>query len=287
MEALDPHPRRRLRVQDVEISYVDMGTGAPTVFLHGNPTSSYLWRNVIPYLADTERVLAPDLVGMGESSASPTGAYTLADHIGYLDEWFDALGLTEDVVLVVHDWGSAIGFDRIARFPEQIVAVAYLEALTQPKTWADFGAGAGLFRALRSPDGERMVLEENIFVEKVLPAGVLRTLDQAELDRYRAPFKSSQARLPTLAWPLQIPIDGSPADVVARVERYAAALATSDIPKLAIWGDPGAVVTDEARATCRAWPRHEELTVPGIHFLPEDSPHEIGRALAAFVAAIR
>lgn len=283
----DPHPRRRVSVLDASISYVEVGTGAPVVFLHGNPTSSYLWRNVIPYLASTHRVLAPDLVGMGDSSPSPRGGYRLADHIAYLDAWFEAVDAVDDVVLVAHDWGSAIAFDRVARHPAQIVGIAYLEALVQPKVWADFGDGAGMFRDLRSPLGERMILDENFFLSTVLPAGVLRSLTESELAAYKAPYVSRESRLPMLVWPREIPIDGLPSDVSALVARYASALAASPIPKLAIFGDPGAVVTDRARAFCRSWPNHQEVTVPGIHFLPEDSPHEIGAALASFVAGVR
>lgn len=283
----DPHPRRRVAALDSELSYVEVGTGPPVVFLHGNPTSSYLWRNVIPYLSETNRVLAPDLVGMGSSAPVPGGDYTLASHVAYLDAWFEAVGATNDVVLVAHDWGSAIAFDRIARLPEQIVAVAYLEALVQPKTWTDFGDGAGMFRDLRSSEGERMILDQNFFLETVLPAGVIRSLTEAELAAYKAPYTTRASRLPMLVWPREIPIDGSPADVHERVARYAEALAVSSIPKLAIWGDPGAVVTERARDFCRTWPHHREVTVPGIHFLPEDSPHEIGAALATFVAGVR
>lgn len=283
----DPHPRRRVAALDSELSYVEVGTGPPVVFLHGNPTSSYLWRNVIPSLSGTNRVLAPDLVGMGSSAPAPGGDYTLASHIAYLDAWFEAVGAMNEVVLVAHDWGSAIAFDRIARMPEQIVAVAYLEALVQPKIWADFGDGAAMFRDLRSPEGERMILDQNFFLETVLPAGVIRSLTEEELAAYRAPYATRESRLPTLVWPREIPIDGSPADVHERVARYAEALAVSSIPKLAIWGDPGAVVTDRARDFCRGWPHHREVTVPGIHFLPEDSPQEIGAALATFVAGVR
>jgi haloalkane dehalogenase len=183
--------------------------------------------------------------------------------------------------------GSALGFHRFARYPQQIAGIAYLEAIVRPIRWADLGDAAGLFQALRSPAGEQMVLQENMFIEKILPFGVMRTLDQAEMERYRAPFGDPEARLPTLVWPRQIPIDGEPADVVAVVERYAAALAKSQMPKLAIFGDPGAVGVGPARDLCRTWPNQREITVKGRHFLQEDSPDEIGRALATFVADVR
>lgn len=285
--AADPHPRQRVRVLDSEMSYVDTGYGAPVVFLHGNPTSSYLWRNVIPHVAPLGRCLAPDLVGMGQSAKSPTLAYTFADHARYLDAWFDALGLTRDVILVVHDWGSALSFHRAARHPDQIAGIAYMEAVVKPGRWSDFGEAAGMFRALRSPAGERMVLDENIFVEKILPSGVLRTLGDEEMGRYRAPYREREARWPTLVWPRQIPIGGEPADVQAVVERYAAVLSKSAVPKLAIFGDPGAVLSGLARDVCRAWPNQQEITVKGRHFLQEDSPDEIGHALAHFVASVR
>src|SRR6266404_2560192 len=201
ISAVDSHPRRRVAVRDTEISYVDVGEGDPIIFLHGNPTSSYLWRNVIPHVTGLGRCLAPDLVGMGNSGRSPTGAYRFEDHAAYLDAWFDALGLTTDVILVVHDWGSALGFHRAARFPQQVQAIAYMEALVAPLRWEDYGPGAAMFRELRSPEGEAMVVEQNAFVERVLPGGVLRTLSDAEMATYRAPYLEREARLPTLAWP--------------------------------------------------------------------------------------
>ena len=283
----DPHPRKRVRVLDSEISYVDTGSGAAVVFLHGNPTSSYLWRNVIPHVAPAGRCLAPDLVGMGQSGRSPAHAYRFADHARYVDAWFDALGLTREVVLVVHDWGSALGFHRFARYPDQIAGIAYMEAAVQPGRWSDLGDSAGMFQALRSPAGEQMVLEENFFVEKVLPGGVLRALSDDEMNHYRAPYRERDARLPTLVWPRQIPIEGEPADVHAVVEQYAASLSKSAVPKLAIFGDPGAILAGRARDFCHTWPNQQEITVKGRHFLQEDSPDEIGQALARFVARVR
>lgn len=283
--ARDPHPRQRVRVLDTEMTYVDAGRGDPIVFLHGNPTSSYLWRNVIPHVVGLGRCLAPDLVGMGESGKSPTESYRFVDHARYLDEWFEALGLTRNVTLVVHDWGSALGFYRASRHPEQIKAIAYMEAIALPRRWADFGDAAGLFMALRSPTGERMVLDENVFVERILPGGVMRTLTREEMERYRAPYRERGARLPTLVWPRQIPIEGEPADVNTIVEAYGKWLSESPIPKLLVLGDPGAIVTGRTREFCRTWPNQREITVVGRHFLQEDSPDEIGAALAAFIEA--
>jgi haloalkane dehalogenase len=164
ISANDPHPRRRVRIAGTEISYVETGQGRPLVFLHGNPTWSYLWRNIIPHVSDLGRCLAPDLVGMGQSGPSPTGSYRFADHVACLDAWFDTLGLSSDVVLVVHDWGSALGFHRASRYPQQVSGIAYMEAIVQPRRWADFPDGRDrAFRALRSPDGERMIFENNFF----------------------------------------------------------------------------------------------------------------------------
>jgi len=250
----DAHPRRRVAVLDTEISYIDTGHGDPIVFLHGNPTSSYLWRNIIPYLSPHRRCLAPDLVGMGQSGKSPAQAYRFVDHARYLDAWFGTLNLTSKVTLVIHDWGSALGFHRAARYPGQIKAIAYMEAIAMSRTWEEFGEAAEIFRALRSPQGEHMILEENAFVEMVLPRAIIRKLSDEEMAAYRAPFLDQEARLPTLTWPRQIPIEGEPADVTAIVENYGKAMSQSSIPKLLILGDPGAIVTGRTREFCRTWP---------------------------------
>lgn len=284
----DALPRRRVRVLDSEISYVDVGEGAPVVLLHGNPTSSYLWRNVIPHLRGLGRCLAPDLVGMGASAPMPGGGYRFFDHVRYLDAWFEALDLRTDVVLVLHDWGSALGFHYARRHPERIAAIAYMEALVQPRLWSDFAHGRdALFRAMRSEQGERMVLDENFFIETVLPKSILRTLDPAEIQAYRAPFASRQSRAPTLAFPRELPIEGEPADVAAAVEAYGQWLARSALPKLFVNVEPGALLTGRAREFCRGWPNQREVTVAGVHYPQEDSPHQIGRALREFVAGLR
>ncbi|HEY6942285.1 haloalkane dehalogenase [Dokdonella sp.] len=284
----DLHPRRRVRVLDAEIDYVDTGSGDPIVFLHGNPTSSYLWRNVLPHLAGLGRCLAPDLVGMGRSSPSPAGPLRFIEHARYLDAWFDALGLERDIVLVLHDWGSALGFHRARRHARQVQGIAYMEALVQPRRWDDFPAArAGLFRALRSPDGERLALDDNFFVETVLPKSVLRPLSDAEMAAYRTPTASAPARLQTLLWARELPIDGAPADVDAIVAEYADWLAHDEVPKLFVNAEPGALLTGRAREVCRTWPNQREVTVPGIHYLQEDSPAPIGTALAAFVRELR
>src|SRR5258708_23550835 len=197
LNATDPHPRRRITVLDTEMSCVDTGHGDPIVFLHGNPTSSYLWRNIIPYLSEHGRCLAPDLVGMGQSGKSPANAYRFVDHARYLDAWFEALNLTSNVTLVVHDWGSAPGFHRATRYPKQIKAIAYMEAITAPLSWADFGEAGSIFRALRSEKGEQMILEENVFVETILPRSILRKLGDHQMAAYPGPCPKREDRLPT------------------------------------------------------------------------------------------
>ncbi len=284
ISTVDPHPRRRVRVGDTEMSYVDTGGGSPIVFLHGNPTSSYLWRNVIPYVSDLGRCLAPDLIGMGQSLASPTRAYRFVDHARYLDIWFEALGLMRDLTLVLHDWGSALGFHRAFRHPGQVRAIIYMESIVLPRRWNDFPQGRDtMFRALRSEQGEHMVLDQNYFIETVLPRSTIRPLSDEEMMAYRRPFMSREARLPTLVWPRELPIEGAPADVVEIVERYGAWLAKSQIPKLFINADPGAMIVGRARDFCRTWANQREVTVQGIHFIQEDAPAEIGAALRRFL----
>ena len=288
VSSVDAHPRRRARVLDVEMSYVDAGEGDPIVFLHGNPTSSYLWRNIIPFLAKHGRCLAPDLVGMGQSGKSPGSAYRFADQIRYLDAWFDVLDLTKNVVLVLHDWGSALGFHWACRHPNQVEAIAYMEAIVQPLRWDDFSNGRdAIFRALRADKGEQMVLDENFFVETVLPRSIIRKLTDEEMESYRAPFKDRDARLPTLVWPRELPIDGEPEDVVAMVRNYGDWLAKSMLPKLFIAAEPGALITGRSREFCRTWPNQREVTVRGIHYVQEDSPTEIGLAVQALVRSVR
>ncbi|HET6368114.1 MAG TPA: haloalkane dehalogenase [Pseudomonadales bacterium] len=288
ISATDPHPRRRARVLDTEMAYVDVGSGPPVVFLHGNPTSSYLWRNIIPHVASTHRCLAPDLIGMGDSGKAPAGSYRFVDHARYLDGWLDAMGLARDVTFVVHDWGSALGFHWARRHPERVRALIYMEALVQPVTWADWPEAARkIFQAMRSSAGEELVLSKNVFVERILPASVLRGLTEAEMAVYRKPYlEGGESRRPTLTWPRQIPIEGEPADVVDAVTRYGRFLSQSPLPKLFINAEPGSILTGAQRELCRAWPSQEEITVKGSHFIQEDSPHEIGRAIAAFLARL-
>lgn len=286
ISAKDPYQRKRTKVLDSDMAYVDTGSGDPVVFLHGNPTSSYLWRNVIPRVAQAHRCLAPDLIGMGDSGQNPAGSYRFVDHACYLDAWFEALGLTRNVTLVVHDWGSALGFYWAHRHPERVKALAYMEAVVQPLRWATWPEAARqIFQALRSTAGEEMVLQKNTFVERILPASVLRKLSDEEMAVYRRPYlEAGESRRPTLTWPRQIPIDGEPADVTRIVDAYAAWLARSDIPKLFVNADPGAILTGQQREFCRSWPNQTEVTVRGNHFVQEDSPAEIAQAIVEFLA---
>jgi haloalkane dehalogenase len=285
LSAADPYLRKRVRVLDTEMAYVDTGAGDPIVFLHGNPTSSYLWRNVIPHVAGQSRCLAPDLVGMGDSGKSPSGTYRFVDHARYLDAWFEALGLSRNVLLVVHDWGSALGFHWARRHPERMKSVAYMEAIVRPVTWQEWPEAARkVFQGMRSPGGEEMVLQKNVFVERILPASVIRGLTAEEMERYRTPYREvGESRRPTLTWPREIPVDGEPADVVRIVQEYADWLSKNPIPKLFINAEPGSILVGAQRDFCRRWPNQQEVTVRGSHFVQEDSPDEIGRALAAFV----
>ena len=278
----DPHPRQRINTRGVEISYVDTGQGDPIVFLPGNPTSSYLWRNIIPYTKPLGRCLAPDLMGMGDSGPSPNGEYRFADHSALLDKWFEDMSLNRNVTLVIHDWGSALGFHWAKRYPERVKGIVYMEAIVRPVSWEEWpDAARQVFQGFRSPAGEDMVLEKNVFVERVLPGSVLRQLTDKEMEVYRRPFlETGESRRPTLTWPRDIPIDGEPADVVQLVSEYAEWLSRSPIPKLFINAEPGAILSGSQRAFCRTWPNQKEVTVKGSHFIQEDSPTEIGQAIS-------
>jgi haloalkane dehalogenase len=284
----EPGELRRVKVLDSEMAYVAVGQGDPIVFLHGNPTSSYLWRNVIPHVSGRWRCLAPDLIGMGASGPAAGGSYRFVDHARYLDAWFDALGLTRNVTLVVHDWGSALGFHWAARYPERVKALAYMEAIVRPVTWAEWPHNArGIFQGMRSAAGEAIILEKNVFVERILPGSVQRRLGEDEMGVYRGPWLTpGEPRRPMLTWPRELPIDGEPADVVAIVESYGRWLATTTVPKLFVNAEPGSILVGAQREFCRSWPNQREVTVPGLHFIQEDSPAEIGRALARFLEDI-
>ncbi|MDT0634707.1 haloalkane dehalogenase [Spectribacter hydrogenoxidans] len=272
---------------------IEAGTGDPVVFLHGNPTSSYLWRNILPHATSLGRCIVPDLIGMGDSDKLPdpgADSYRFVEHRRYLDALLDALDLGDNVILVLHDWGSGLGFDWANRHRGRVAGICYMEAIVQPLSWPDLpDSMQGIFKAMRSPAGEEMVLDKNVFVERILPASIQRELTAAEMDEYRRPFADAgEARRPTLTWPRQIPIDGEPADVTAIIENYGKWLASSeDLPKLFINADPGIILTGRPREFCRSWPNQEEITVDGLHFIQEDSPAAIGEALAGFIRRVR
>lgn len=283
ISATDAHPRSWVGVLDSGMSFTDVGDGAPIVFLHGNPTSSYLWRNIIPAVADLGRCLAPDLIGMGDSGIS-SGGYDFADHVRYLDEWFDSVIGDQPVTLVLHDWGSALGFHWAARHPDQVRGIAYTEALVQSRLWSDFEPGRDeLFRKMRSPEGWSLVIDQNFFVETVLPKSIIRQLTPSELNEYRSPFITPESRIPTLMFARELPIDGEPENVTEIVRSYGEWLTASSVPKLLIVAEPGALLTGRALEFARTFPNQTEVTVPGIHYVQEDSPREIGVALREFM----
>jgi haloalkane dehalogenase len=288
-----PYHKYRRRVLGSEMAYVEVGEGDPIVLLHGNPTSSYLWRNVLPYLQSRGRCIAPDLIGMGDSDKLPDsgpGSYRFVEHRRYLDALLEALDVREQVTLVVHDWGSALGFDWANRHREAVKAIAFMEAIVAPQGrdhWDKMGMRSAL-EALRSEAGEEMVLQNNYFIEEILPHAILRKLSDEEMAEYRRPFaEPGEGRRPTLTWPRQIPIDGEPADVSAIATGYAAWLRRSNVPKLFLKAEPGAILANDTLVKLvRGWPALTEKTVKGIHFVQEDSPDEIGQAIAGWMGAL-
>lgn len=275
---------KSIAVLDSSMSYLESGDGEPVIFLHGNPTSSFLWRNIIPYANDHFRCLAPDLIGMGKSGTAPGGSYRFLDHAAYLDEWFRMMNFPGKVTLVLHDWGSALGFYWAHRHPEKVRAIIYMEAIVQPRLWSDFPEGRDkIFRMLQSEAGEQMIFEQNFFVETVLPKSIIRELTTEEMNSYRSPFTTPQSRKPTLDLARDLPIEGQPADVAEIVEAYGQWLAGSDIPKLLIVAEPGALLHGRNLDFARTWANQEEVSVKGIHYIQEDSPDEIGAAIRAFL----
>ena len=282
----DASYRKRVPVLDSDMAYVDVGEGDLIVFLHGNPTPSYLWRNIIPHLLPFGRCLAPDYVGMGNSGAAPDGGYRLVDHQRYVDAWFEALGLSKNVILVVHDWGSALGFDWARRHPDRVKAIIYMEGIVRPfLSWDEWPAVTrAFFQGQRTAAGEEMILGKNLFIEYLLP---LRGIPKEAIEVYRRHFRNpGPSRRPMLTWTRELPIAGEPADVVAIVEDYARFLSTSLIPKLFIDAEPGGFLIGAQREFCRAWPNQEQVTVKGAHFLQEEAPDEVGEAAARFVAKV-
>jgi haloalkane dehalogenase len=271
------------------MAYHARGEGPPVLFLHGNPTSSYLWRNVIPALEGFGRLIAPDLIGMGDSEKLPDpgpDSYRFVTHRAHLDALIDAvIGPTESIVFVVHDWGSALGFDWANRHRDRVRGIAYMEAIVRPIAgWDEWSAAATpIFQGFRSDKGEAMILDRNMFVERVLPGSVLRKLSEAEMAEYRKPFLKREDRWPTLTWPRQIPIAGEPADVVQIATDYSQWMAQNQVPKLFVNANPGAILIGTSRDFCRKWKNQTEVTVAGSHFIQEDSGPAIGQAVAAWM----
>lgn len=292
MISAEEHPKKNITVLGKTMAYVEMGEGDPIVFQHGNPTSSYLWRNIMPHLAGQGRCIAVDLIGMGDSDKldeSGPDRYALLEHREYFDAALEQLGVDNNVTFVIHDWGSALGFDWARRHPGSVRGIAYMEAIVRPvATWDNWPEAARrVFQGFRSPAGEDMVLEKNLFVERVLPGSILRKLSEEEMEIYRRPFQQAgEDRRPTLTWPRQIPIAGEPAEVVQLVQDYADWLSESDVPKLFINAEPGAILIGVQREFCRSWPAQQEVTVRGNHFLQEDSPDEIGQAISGWLREI-
>lgn len=285
------HPKSYIDVNGKQMAFVDLGSGDPILFLHGNPTSSYLWRNIMPHVQHLGRCIAPDLIGMGDSEKlekTGPGSYRFAEHAEYLQGFIDAIAPDQQVTLVIHDWGSALGFDFANRNRDRVRAIAYMEALVRPYSDEEFPAPVRpVFDGLRSEAGDKMVLEQNFFVEKMFPNSVLREMTDAEMDVYRRPFANpGEDRRPTLTWPREIPIAGTPADTAERMQASADWMAENEMPKLFVNAKPGAMLSGAAREFCRTWKNQTEVTVKGLHFIQEDSPHEIGAAIADWYSGL-
>ncbi|MDZ7832083.1 MAG: haloalkane dehalogenase [Desulfobacterales bacterium] len=282
------YPKQTVQVMGYNMAYVDEGEGPPILLLHGNPTSSYLWRNVIPHLTRLGRCIAPDLIGMGDSDKlenSGPDSYQFVEHRQFLNGFLSELGIRKDIVFVIHDWGSALGFDWAFRNPDAVRGIAYMEAIVQPVNWEDWPEGAqNIFKKLRSPEGEELVLKNNVFVERILPSAILRNLTEAEMAEYRRPFfNPGEDRRPTLTWPREIPIYGEPRDVAEIVKSYGKWLEDAPVPKLFINAEPGSILIGAQRQYCRSWTNQKEVTVKGAHFIQEDAPDDIGKSVADFI----
>ena len=292
MSTTAPLVKQKIEILGHQMAYHERGEGDPIVLLHGNPTSSYLWRDVVPHLEQSGRCIVPDLIGMGDSQKlenSGPDSYTFVEHRRYLDALLEALDVRENVTLVIHDWGSALGFDWANRHRDAMRGIAYMEAIVQPvESWRDWPkAVQPIFQGFRSEKGEEMILENNMFIEGVLPSSIQRKLSDEEMAEYRRPFaQAGEDRRPTLTWPRQIPIEGEPADVVEIVRSYGDWLASCDLPKLFFDADPGAILRGKARDFCRTWPNQTEIQIKGIHFVQEDSHDEIGRGVADWLRGL-
>ena len=275
--------KKYIDVLGKQIAYVEMGEGDPIIFQHGNPTSSYLWRNILPQLQGLGRCIAMDLIGMGDSEKledEGNMTYSYNTHKKYFDGFLDAIGVESNATLVIHDWGSALGFDWANDYPDKVKAICYMEGIVQSMEWEDWNEDAkGIFQGFRSPAGEEMILEKNLFIEAVLPGSILRKLSDAEMNEYRRPFNDKKSRRPTLDWPRQIPLENDPPEICKIVDSYSQWMAENNIPKLFINAEPGAILIGKQREFCRTWKNQKEVTVKGSHFIQEDSPNEIGNAI--------
>ena len=286
------HSKQFVAVNGKRMAYVELGSGAPIVFLHGNPTSSYLWRNVMPHVCGSHRAIAPDLIGMGDSEKlEPSGPerYRFVEHRAYLDGLMDTIVPEGEVILVIHDWGSALGFDWARRHADRVKGICFMEGIVGPiASWDHWNEQAKpVFQGLRSAAGKDMILQKNLFIERILPGSILRDLTEEEMNVYRRPFANpGEDRRPTLTWPCQIPIEGDPEDVHQIVSDYAQWLPETEFPKLFVNAEPGAILLDHARAFVRSWKNVTEVTVSGSHFIQEDSPHEIGHALKDWIGTL-
>ena len=282
--------KKYIDVLGKQIAYVEMGEGDPIIFQHGNPTSSYLWRNIMPQLHSLGRCIAMDLIGMGDSEKledKGNMTYSYDTHKKYFDGFLDAIGVESNATLVIHDWGSALGFDWANDYPQRVKAICYMEGIVQSMEWEDWNEDAkGIFQGFRSPAGEEMILEKNLFIEAVLPGSILRKLSDAEMNEYRRPFNDKKSRRPTLDWPRQIPLENDPPEICRIVDSYSQWMAKNNIPKLFINAEPGAILIGKQREFCRTWKNQKEVTVKGSHFIQEDSPNEIGNAIFDWLKGI-
>ena len=287
-----PYEKKTVAVNGSTMAYVEAGEGDPVVFLHGNATSSYMWRNIMPYLDGMGRLIAIDNIGQGDSGRlehSGPEAYTLAEHQTFIDATLEALGVAGNVTFVMHDWGGPLGLTWAQRHPQAIKGLAHCETLVcDHASYEDYPDAVGaMLKRLRGPDGEQLVLEENFFVEKIFTAGVMRDIDDETMTEIRRPYtQAGEARRATLTWPRQIPIAGEPKDVADRVEGIAAWMAGNDIPKLFINVDPGQIIFERDLEIIRSWPNQTEVTVRGLHHPQEDSPDDMGAALRDWYAGI-
>ena len=279
--------KQKISINNKNIAYVESGSGDPIIFLHGNPTSSYLWRNITPHLESQGRCICIDLIGMGDSDKLDNpdeNSYQFEEHYHYVNAAIESLTNGENITFVIHDWGSALGFNWCYHNPDSIKGIAYMEAIVKEMTWEDWRDEAkGIFQGFRSDAGESLVLEKNYFVERVLPGSIIRRLSDEEIEEYRRPFiNPGEDRRPTLSWPREIPIEGQPRNVCEIVNRYAEWMETNNIPKLFINAEPGAITTGRIRDYCRSWKNQTEVTVKGVHFIQEDSPDDIGKAISTW-----